>query len=155
GVTAAEALPGAGRLDQAAQPAQHTLATPLPPVAEARLRCALSSVLCARGRARDAAAEARMAMAQPQLPNDLRDRAVAAHLQALTGLQDELAEPVASTVLANPSQHDSQAVVAAAVARGGVRWDNGQVSEGLGLLPDAPRPGAGPSPHAPPPHPLP
>src|SRR5262249_58964774 len=150
GVTAAEALPGAGRLDQAGEAAEDARATPLPPVAEARLRCALSSVLCARGRARDAAAEARMAMAQPQLPNDLRDRAVAAHLQALTGLQDELAEPVASTVLANPSQHDSQAVVAAAVARAVVRWDNGQVCEGLELLRDAARPGARLSPDAPP-----
>src|SRR5262249_52454885 len=105
-VAAAEALTAAGRLDQAARTAQHTLAKPLPPVAEARLRCALSSVLCARGRARDAAAEARMALAGPQLPNALRDQAVAAHLQALTGLQDELAEPVADTVLADPNQHD-------------------------------------------------
>ena len=147
-VAAVEALTAAGRLDQAAQTAQHTLATPLPPVAEARLRCALSSVLCARGRARDAAAEARMAMAQRQLPNDLRDRAVAAHLQALTGLRDELAEPIASTVLANPSLHDSQAVVAAAVARAVIRWDSGQVSEGLELLRDAARHGAGLSPDA-------
>src|SRR5262249_59167945 len=130
-------LTAAGRLDQAAQTAQHTLAPPLPPVAEARLRCALSSVLCARGRARDAAAEARMALAQPQLPNDLRDRAMAAHLQALTGLQDELAEPIAATVLANPSQHDSHAVVAAVVAGAVIRWDNGQVREGLELLRDA------------------
>src|SRR5262249_34664349 len=51
-VAAVEALTAAGRLDQAAQTAQHTLATPLPPVAEARLRCALSSVLSARGGSR-------------------------------------------------------------------------------------------------------
>jgi tetratricopeptide (TPR) repeat protein len=147
-VAAAEALTAAGRLDQAAQTAQHTLATPLPPVAEARQRCALSTVLCARGRARDAVAEARMAMAQPELPNDLRDRAMAAHMQALTGLQDQLAEPIAGTVLANPSRHDGHAVVAAVVARAFIRWDNGQVSEGLELLRDAARHGAGLSPDA-------
>ena len=56
-VAAAEALTAAGRLDQAARTAQHTLAKPLPPVVEARLRCALSSVLCARGQASDAAAK--------------------------------------------------------------------------------------------------
>ena len=61
GRAVAEALAAAGRLDQAARTAQHTLARPLPSVAEARLRCVLSSVLCARGQARDAAAEARMA----------------------------------------------------------------------------------------------
>jgi AAA ATPase domain len=82
-VAAAEALTAAGRLDQAARTARHTLAKPLPPIEEARLRCVLSSVLCARGQARDAAAEARMALAQPQLPGDLRDQLMAAQLQAL------------------------------------------------------------------------
>jgi hypothetical protein len=61
-VAAAEALTAAGRLDQALRVAQDTLATPLPPVAEARLRCALSSILCARGRASDARAEARVVL---------------------------------------------------------------------------------------------
>jgi DNA-binding CsgD family transcriptional regulator len=147
-VAAAEALTAAGRLDEAARAAQHTLAKPLPPVVEARLRCALSSVLCARGRARDAAAEARMALAQPQLPHDLRDQAMVAHLQALTGLQDELAEPAAGAILADPSQHGSHAVTAAAIARAVIRWDNGQVSDGLELLRDAARHGAGISPDA-------
>src|SRR5262249_61706904 len=89
----AEALPAAGRLDQAARTARHPLAKPLPPVAEARLRCVLSSVLCARGQARDAAAEARMALAQPQLPGDLRDRLMAAQPPALARLAHALARP--------------------------------------------------------------
>ena len=147
-VAAAEALTAAGRLDQAARTAQRALAKPLPPIAEARLRCALSSVLCARGQARDAAAEARMALAQPQLPQDLRDQAMAAHLQALAGLHDELAGPIAGTILADPSQHDSHAVVVALVARAVISWDNGQVSEGLELLRDAARHGTGISPDA-------
>jgi DNA-binding CsgD family transcriptional regulator/tetratricopeptide (TPR) repeat protein len=147
-VAAAEALAAAGRLDQAARTAQHTLARPLPPLAEARLRSVLSSVLCARGQTRDAAAEARMAMAQPQLPRDLQEQVMTAHLQALTGLHDELAGPIAETILAAPSQPDRQAVVAALVARAVISWNNGQVSEGLALLRDAARYGTGISPDA-------
>ena len=147
-VAAAEALAAAGRLDQAARAARHTLATPLPPVTEARLRCALSSVLCARGQARDAAAEARMALAQPQLPHDLHDQAIAAHLQALAGSHDKHAGPLAGTILAGPGQHDSHAVAAALVARAVLSWDNGRVSDGLTLLRDAARHGTGLSPDA-------
>ena len=147
-VAAAEALTAAGRLDLAARTARHTLAKPLPPVAEARLRCTLSSVLCARGQARDAAAEARMALAQPELPREVHDQAMAARLQALSGLHDELAGPIADTVLADPSQHDSHAAAAALVARAVISWDNGQVSDGLALLRDAARHGAGTSPDA-------
>ena len=92
-VAATEALTAAGRLDQAERIAADMLAKPLPPVAEARLRSALSSVLCACGRARDAADQARMVLARPQLPDDLRDQALTAHLQALAGLRGELAGP--------------------------------------------------------------
>ena len=73
---------------------------------------------------------------------------MAAQLQALAGLHDELAGPIASTILADPSQHDSHAVVAALVARAVISWDNGQVGEGLDLLRDAARHGAGISPDA-------
>jgi DNA-binding NarL/FixJ family response regulator len=149
-VAAAQALTAAGRLDQAARTAQHTLARPLPPIAEARLRCALSSVLCARGQARDAAAEARMALAlpAPQLPRDLRDEVMAARLQALAGLHDELAAPLATAILADPSQHDSHAVAAALVARAVISWDDGNVSDGLAALREAARYGGGISPDA-------
>jgi DNA-binding CsgD family transcriptional regulator len=147
-VAAAEALAAAGRLDQAARTAQHALAKPLPPIAEARLRCALSSVLSARGLARDAAAEASTALTQPQLPRDLKDQATAAHLQALAGLHDELAGPAARAILADPSQHDSRAAAAALVASAVISWDNGRVSEALALLRDAAREGTGISPDA-------
>jgi predicted ATPase len=50
-VAAAEALTAAGRLDQAARIAEDLLAKPLPSEAEDRLRCALSSILCASGEA--------------------------------------------------------------------------------------------------------
>ena len=153
-VAAAEALTAVGRLDQAARLAQDTLAKPLPPVAEARLRCALSSVLRARGQASDAAGQAEMVLAQPQLPHGLREEALTAHLLALAGSRDELAGPLADTVLADPSQHDSHTIMAALAARAVIAWDNGQISEALGLLRDAARYGTGISPDARHPQPL-
>ena len=153
-VAAAEALTAAGRLDQAARLAQDTMTKPLPPLAEARLRCALSSVLCARGLARDAAGQAEMVLAQPQLPYGLREEALTAHLQALTGSRDELAGPLADTILADPSRHESHTVMAALAARAVIAWDSGQIREALGLLRDAARCGSGISPDARRPQPL-
>ena len=101
-VAAAEALTAAGRLDQAARLAQDTLARPLPPVAEARLRCALSALLCARGLASDAAGQAEMVLAQPQLPHGLREEALTAHLLARAGAHDGVAGPLADRILADP-----------------------------------------------------
>ena len=147
-VAAAEALTAAGRLDQAARIARDMLAKPLPPAAEDRLRCALSSVLNARGHARDAADQVQMVLARPQLPSELRDLALTAHLQALAGLRDELAGPVADTMLAAPGQHDSHAAAAACLARAIISWDSGQIGDGLELFRDAARHGSGISPDA-------
>jgi DNA-binding NarL/FixJ family response regulator len=147
-VAAAEALTAAGRLDQAARIARDMLARPLPRAAEDRLRCALSSVLCARGRAREAADQAQLVLARPQLPGDLRDQALVAYLQALAGLRDDLAGPVSDTILAAPGQHDSHAAAAALVTRAIISWDSGQISDGLELLRDAARHGTGNSPDA-------
>jgi len=153
-VAATEALTSAGRLDQAARLAQDTLAKPLPPTAEARLRCALSSILCARGRASEAAGQAEMVLAQPRLPHDLHEEALTAHLLALTGLCDGLSGPLADTIPVNPSQHDSHTSVAALAARAARAWDNGQISDAIGLLRDAARHGTGISPDARHPQPL-
>ena len=144
-VAAAEALTAAGRLDQATRIARDLLAKPLPPVAEDRLRCALASVLCAGGQARAAAEQAQLVLARPQLPDGLRDQALTAHLQALTGLRDELASPVADTILAAPGQHDCHAAAAARLTRAVISWDSGQISDGLELLRDAARHGTGTS----------
>ena len=95
-----------------------------------------------------------MVLAQPQLPHGLREEALTAHLQALAGSRDELAGPLADTILADPSQHDSHTVVAALAARAVIAWDNGQISEALGLLRDAARYGIGISPDARHPQPL-
>jgi DNA-binding CsgD family transcriptional regulator len=142
-VSAAEALTAAGRLDQAARIADDMLARPLPPAAEDRLHCALASVLCARGRAREAADQAQLVLARPRLPGDLRDQVLTAHLQALTGLRDDLAGQVADTILAAPDRHENHASAAALIARAVLAWDGGQLSDGLELLRDAARHGTG------------
>jgi DNA-binding CsgD family transcriptional regulator/tetratricopeptide (TPR) repeat protein len=153
-VAVAEALAAAGRLDQAAAIAGDMLATPLPAAAEDRLRCALSSVLCAAGRARDAAGQAQLVLARPQLPAGLRDQALTARLQALAGLRDEDAGSAAGGILAAPGQHDGHATAAARLAAAFLRWDSGQVSDSLELLRDAARYGGGTSPDARHPQPL-
>ena len=138
-VAAAEALTAAGRLDQAARIAGDMLAKPLPAAAEDRLRCALSSVLCAAGAPQDAADQARLVLARPQLPGDLRDQALTARLQALAGLHDKLAGPAADAVLAAPGQHGRPVTTTALVTRAVIAWDDGQVSDALDLLRDAAR----------------
>jgi DNA-binding CsgD family transcriptional regulator len=143
GVAAAEALTAAGRLDQAARIVADMLAKPLPPAAEYRLRCALSSVLCAAGNPQDAANQAQLVLAQPDLPGDLRDQALTAHLQALAGLPDKLAGPAADAVLAAAGRLGSPVTAAALVIRAVVAWDDGQVSDALDQLRDAARPDGG------------
>jgi DNA-binding CsgD family transcriptional regulator len=152
-VAAAEALAAAGRLDRADQVASDTLAKPLPPLAEARLRCVLSSVLCSRGEALDAAAEARKVLAQPDLPRSLRDSAMTAYLQALASARDETAGPLARTVLEQPDQYGCHVAVAALIALAVTSWDRGHACEALELLRDAARREPSVSPdarHAPP-----
>jgi DNA-binding CsgD family transcriptional regulator len=95
-----------------------------------------------------------MVLAQPQLPHGLREEALTAHLLALTGSRDELAGHLAGTVLADPGQHDGRAITAALGARAVIAWDNGEISEALGLLRDAARHGTGISPDARHPQPL-
>ena len=117
-------------------------------MAEDRLRCALSSILCVRGQARDAADQAQLVLARPQLPAEVRDQALTAHQQALAGLRDELAGPAANAILAAPGQHASHAAAAARITRAVIAWDSGQVGDALELLRDAVRHGTGTSPDA-------
>ncbi|HEX6448935.1 MAG TPA: AAA family ATPase [Trebonia sp.] len=147
-VAAAEALAAAGRLNQAGRVALDTLAKPLPPDAEARLRCVLSSVLCSRGEARDAATEARMVLDQPELPDAVRDDALAACLRALASLHDGTVGSLAETVLAAPDEYGRHVVVAALVALAVTHWDKGGPDEALNLLRDAARREMGFSPDA-------
>ena len=135
-VTAAEALAAAGRLDEACEVAKSTLAKPLPQTAEYRLRCVVSWVLCTRGHARAAAAEAALVLAGTQLPRELRDGALSANLQALTGLR---AEPAAETVRTSSARPGPRAATAALILEADRCWDRGQIRETLELLRDATR----------------
>jgi DNA-binding CsgD family transcriptional regulator len=142
-VAATEALTAAGRLDQAARIAGDLLAKPVLPTAEDRVRCALSSILCARGQARDASGQAQLVLDRPRLPASLRDQALAARLQALAVLRDDSAGPLADTILAAPDQHDSHAAAAALLVRAAISRDRGQIGDSLELLRDAARRGSG------------
>ena len=142
-VAAAEAMTAAGQLDQAGRITRDLLATPLPQPAEDRLRCALSSILCASGQPRDAARQAQLVLARPQLSRDLRDNALTAHLQALSGTRDLLAGQAAGTISAAIGEHDSHTHAAALVTRAVIARDAGQVSEALELLREAARHGTG------------
>jgi hypothetical protein len=143
-VAAAEALTAAGRFSRAARIVEDGLAQPLPLVAEARLRCALSSILCASGQLERAQAQAEAALAQPGLPAGVRDVALMAQLQALAGgPETDAADRIVAGILAGPDQHSRQAVAAAPVTRAPIAWDAGQVSDGLELVHQAARRGGG------------
>ncbi|HEY2125584.1 MAG TPA: hypothetical protein VGH77_00205 [Streptosporangiaceae bacterium] len=143
-VAAAEALTAAGRFSRAARMVEDGLAQPLPPVAEARLRCALSSILCGGGQPERARGQAEAALAQPRLPAEVRDVALMAQLQALAGGPEaDAADRIAAGILAGPNQHSRQVVASALVTRALIAWDAGQVSDGLELLHEAGRGGGG------------
>jgi DNA-binding CsgD family transcriptional regulator len=147
-VTAAESLAAAGRLHQADQIARDALARPLAPATEARLRCVLSTVLCARGQTSDAQAQAGRVLAQPELPPDLRDQALSAQLQALPGRRDELGRAAADAVIASPGRHAGRIVAAALVTRAIIARDEGHIADAIELLKDAARRTGGISPDA-------
>jgi DNA-binding CsgD family transcriptional regulator len=135
-VTAAEALAAAGRLEQAQRIADVTRAQPLPRMAEYRLRCVTSWVLCTRGQPDDAAAEVSVVLGAAQLPRDLRARAQAANLQALMGMP---AEHPASISSPPDVRRGSGAAAAALILQASRCWDSGQVRESLELVRDAAR----------------
>jgi DNA-binding CsgD family transcriptional regulator len=146
-VTAAEALAAAGRLAAADRVAREALAKPLPPAAEARLRCVLAFARWARGEASaaaagdaDPAAAARAVLELPDLPPDVRDDALAACLQALAGTPEEAAAgSLARTVLNRPGEYGPQVTAAALVALAVTSLDRGQARDALRLLRDAAR----------------
>ncbi len=142
-LAAAETLAAAGRIQEAGQLAQDALVKPLPLVDESRMRCVLSSVLTARGRVNEAADQAAIALAQPQLANNVRDQALTAHLLALTSDRNGFSGRLAETVLAQPDQHEVHTTMAALAARAATAWETGQAREAVEILRDAARHGNG------------
>ncbi len=129
-VAAAEALAAAGRLEQAQRIAEGTRARPLPQLAEYRLRCVMSWVLCTRGQPRDAAAEVAVVLAGARLPDDILARAQAASLQAMTAMP---AEHRAGTGSQPGAAQAPAAAEAALLLQASRCWENGQIRESLEL----------------------
>jgi len=105
-------------------------------------------VASAVGRPREAAEQAQLVLARPELPTGLRDLALTAHLQALSGLRDEQAGQAADAILAAPGRHDGHVATAALVTCALVTWESGRVGDGLELLRRAARQSTGISPDA-------
>jgi DNA-binding CsgD family transcriptional regulator len=125
-VAAAEMLTAAGQLAEAARIARDTLALPIPARAEARVRCALSSILLMTSQAREAADEARKVLVLTELDGEVQQRAQAVLVQA------------------GAAPPDDEAMTAAArTARSVTAWNAGRAGEALELLREAARAGPG------------
>ena len=146
---AAEALAAAGRVDEAEGIVHAALGQPLPRVPEARLRCALSSVLSRKGQLEEAAATAETLLTWADLPGRLRDEALTAQLQALAMLDDTArARTAAEAILAAPDAYSDPVVAGAQVVLAEISWDEGRISRGLGHARGAARRASGISPDA-------
>jgi tetratricopeptide (TPR) repeat protein len=146
---AAGALAAAGRLDEADTVLDAALAQPQPPESDMQLRCVLSSVLCQKGQAVQARAEAETVLARPYLAGPLRDEAVITQLQALTALgENARASALAESILAALGEHGEPALAAALSVLSLVHWDDGRLDHGLDLASEAARRTGGVSPDA-------
>ncbi len=136
-MTAIETMIEAGRLDDADRLVREALDRPPSALAAARLRCALSDVLYTRGRADEALVHAEKALTEANLPRDLSDRAVLAHLHALTCLNDKRVAERAAAILKGADGHGDAVVVEARVALAVITWDSGRLAEALRLAREA------------------
>jgi hypothetical protein len=108
-VASVGALTAGGRLDQTAALSLSTLADPLSATAEARIRCALSTVLRAHGQTGDATGQADRASALPQLPHYLPEEVLIARLLSCrAGRSDTQTGPLAHANLADSDNHRSR-----------------------------------------------
>jgi DNA-binding CsgD family transcriptional regulator len=139
-VSAAEALVASGQLDEAFQVLEEEHAATLPALTRAQLGCVQSCWFSLSGQPSRGLEEAEKVLAQPRLPNTLRDKARIALLRALLGLREsKRAASTATTILVRPRDGRRRAIVAAMVARALTMWDAGQVTEALQLSREAAR----------------
>jgi DNA-binding CsgD family transcriptional regulator len=139
-VSATEACTAAGQLDRATVLVRSALAQRLPSPAAAQLHCALSMILYVSGQVADARDEAVEALSESLLPDGLRDDAELAMVHALAGLHDnEKAGELATTILEDHKLRGDALVVGAMVVLSVIRWDEGRLSEALGLCREAVR----------------
>lgn len=136
----AQAMIEAGRLGEATELVTSTLAQPLPPQVAAQLHGELSAALVLSGQAAGAVTEAEAALAEPELPDAVRDRAHVSLLQALAGQQDsESAVRRAASILEEADRHGDAVVVTALTILAADHWDRGRLTDGLDLAREAVR----------------
>ncbi|MCG5218130.1 LuxR family transcriptional regulator [Streptosporangium sp. KLBMP 9127] len=140
-ITGIDTAIAAGRLHEAEQTVRGHLTDHDSAHGEAKLRCALSDIMYLTGRIGEAIREAETALAVPDLPGHVRDRAILARLYAMTGLGDDdvSARTHAHEVIEEGSRHGAAATVAALIALAATEWNEGQFSDALTLAEDARR----------------
>jgi DNA-binding CsgD family transcriptional regulator/tetratricopeptide (TPR) repeat protein len=137
---AAGALVAAARLDEAVSIVHAALAEPQPPERDTELRCALTSVLCLQGEARQARTEAEALLSRPYLTGPSRDEVLVAYLQALTALgENGKARAVAEAILAAFGEHGDPALAGALSVLANICWNEGRLDQGLHLASEAVR----------------
>ena len=131
------ALMAGWRLGEATELARSTLARPgLTPVAAARLRVTLSSILFMSGENVAALAEATRVIDARSMPDELYTAAELARLLALMAQDDwTRVRGPAVAILAGASRPGAEAALAGAVtALGLIAWDEGRMAAALGFL---------------------
>jgi DNA-binding CsgD family transcriptional regulator len=132
-LAAVRALTAARRLEEAVSLIGVTLDESPRAVPRSRLRCVLAAILNMTGRPDRAHAEAESVLAEPYLPDSVRDEATVVLLQALVELPDmREAEERAAAILADPAS-SGRLVVAAIAAQAAIKWNEGLVAESLTL----------------------
>ena len=146
---AAGALAAAARLEDATRVVRAALAQPQPPASDTQLRCAMTSILCLQGQARQASEEAEDVLAGPYLTGQLRDEITLAQLQALIALGESgRARGLAENILAAFGEHSEPALTGALSVLAAICWKDGRVNQGMHLASEAVRRTSGVSPDA-------
>jgi DNA-binding CsgD family transcriptional regulator len=136
-VTAVRSLIAARRIREAAELADSSLALPLSVPARTQLRYSRLAILSLLSRPDEVRAEAEALLAEPGLPDRVRDAATVALLRALGELPDQaLAEELASGVIRRADQA-GMVLAAAKALRASVAWNGGDIAAGLALSREA------------------
>jgi DNA-binding CsgD family transcriptional regulator len=137
-VTAVLSLIAARRIREAAELADSSLASPLPVQGRTQLRYARVAILSLLSRPDEVRTEAEALLAEPGLPDRVRDAATVALFRALGELPDQaLAEELASGVIRQADQVSGMVLTAAKALRAAVAWNAGDIAAGLALSREA------------------
>ncbi|MEU7856175.1 AAA family ATPase [Nonomuraea sp. NPDC049141] len=130
-----------GRLQEAEQLVKESLADSESVNGVVELRGVLSDILYLTGRIEEALREAETVLAVPDLPGQVRDRAILVRLYALAHRPDagNSVRAYAHEVMEGAARHGPGATVAALVALAVTEWDEGRLSTALAFAEDARR----------------